>query len=104
LVQLTDGADAVTGEAAARAFAAEVAALAHAMQPRTLFASGGETADSVLWELGIGVLAVQGEVLPGLPVSTALRAGESLAVVTKSGGFGTPTTLVGLLGAVVGDH
>lgn len=44
-------------------------------------------------QLGISVLELLGEALPGLPIA---RAG-GLTVVTKSGGFGDPDTLSTLL-------
>ncbi|WP_020039109.1 four-carbon acid sugar kinase family protein [Salipiger mucosus] len=54
--------------------------------------TGGATAEAVLDAAGITRLEVLGEALPGLPLS---RAG-TLRVVTKSGGFGLPDTLVRL--------
>lgn len=57
-----------------------------------LILSGGATAQVILEQLGIGVLEVLGEALPGLPIA---RAG-GLTVITKSGGFGDPDTLVRL--------
>lgn len=74
---------------------AEVArALAKTMEPlvvgaATLVLTGGATAEAVLDLLGIDVLDVQGDVLPGLPLS---RAGQ-WQIVTKSGGFGGADTL-----------
>lgn len=63
-------------------------------QPAESFVlSGGATAEIVLESLGIGVLLLEGELLPGLPVS---RAGQ-WRVVTKSGGFGDRDTLVRLM-------
>jgi D-threonate/D-erythronate kinase len=59
-------------------------------QPGSLLVlSGGETAQIVLRRLGIHVLDLIGETLPGLPLA---RAGD-LTVVTKSGGFGAEETL-----------
>jgi uncharacterized protein YgbK (DUF1537 family) len=55
-----------------------------------LVISGGETARAILCHLGIKVLDLKGEALPGLPLA---RAGD-LTVVTKSGGFGTEETLL----------
>jgi hypothetical protein len=54
-----------------------------------LVVSGGETAQIILGRLGIRVLDLVGEAMPGLPLA---RAGD-LTVVTKSGGFGTEDTL-----------
>lgn len=60
----------------------------------TLVLSGGATAQAVLRALGIGILALAGEALPGLPIA---RAG-GFTIITKSGGFGTPDALLRLLG------
>ncbi|MBM3604152.1 MAG: hypothetical protein FJX25_05180 [Alphaproteobacteria bacterium] len=57
--------------------------------PATLIACGGETAGSILSRMGVGHLDVEGTALPGVPVSRAqLADGRTVAVVTKSGGFG----------------
>ena len=54
-----------------------------------LILSGGATAQIILGQLGIRVLEIMGETLPGLP----LAHGGGLTVVTKSGGFGDRETL-----------
>jgi uncharacterized protein YgbK (DUF1537 family) len=59
----------------------------------TLVISGGATAQLVLRALGIEVLELLGEALPGLPLA---RSG-GLTIITKSGGFGSPDALVELL-------
>lgn len=60
----------------------------------TLVLSGGATAQVVLRALGIGILELHGEALPGLPIA---RAG-GFTIITKSGGFGEPDALLRLLG------
>lgn len=65
----------------------------------TLFISGGATAQTVLRKLGIGVLELLGEALPGLPIA---RAG-GFTIITKSGGFGDAGTLVQLFGHLCGS-
>jgi uncharacterized protein YgbK (DUF1537 family) len=56
---------------------------------RALFVTGGETAFSVLKEIGGYGLRVEQELLPGIPVSKLLGGRhEGLKVVTKAGGFG----------------
>ena len=60
----------------------------------TLVLSGGATAQAVLRALGIGILALAGEAMPGVPIA---RAG-GFTIITKSGGFGTPDALLRLLG------
>lgn len=60
----------------------------------TLVLTGGATAQSVLAELGIDMLYMEGEIFPGLPVSRS----NKWRIVTKSGGFGDDNTLSRLLG------
>lgn len=62
----------------------------------TLVLTGGETAAAVLTALGVGVLRVQGEVLPGLPLCRAADRPDLPDLITKSGGFGPPDTLLRL--------
>lgn len=57
-----------------------------------LVLTGGATAEAVIDTLGIDLLHVDGEAMPGLPVSHA----GNMQIVTKSGGFGTRDTLVRL--------
>lgn len=49
--------------------------------------------DAILGEIGVGCIRVEGEVLPGVPVSS-MMAQQPLRLVTKSGGFGPPETLL----------
>lgn len=63
---------------------------------RTLVVSGGETAGALLRAADIGVLRVVGEVQPGLPLCHAVEVPGFPALVTKSGGFGRPDTLLRL--------
>ncbi len=64
-----------------------------------LVLSGGATAQAILAALGIGLITLVGEALPGLPIA---RAG-GFTIITKSGGFGDKDTLVRLL-ASSGGH
>lgn len=66
---------------------------AGSLENTLLIVSGGATAQVVLEHLGIAVLEVLGEALPGLPIARA--AGFTL--ITKSGGFGAPDALAGIL-------
>jgi D-threonate/D-erythronate kinase len=59
---------------------------------RSMLLTGGATAEAVLDVLRITLLTVAGEALPGMPFCRA--AGR--VVLTKSGGFGGPDTLVRL--------
>ncbi|HQZ11738.1 MAG TPA: four-carbon acid sugar kinase family protein [Devosia sp.] len=92
VVQATPGRERADDAAVADALAETLARLAIA--PGSLLVlSGGATAQAILARLGIEVLELVGEVLPGLP----LARGGGLTVITKSGGFGDPDTLLRLL-------
>ncbi|MHC8333608.1 four-carbon acid sugar kinase family protein [Pseudomonas sp. LB3P25] len=74
------------------------AALAQLLQPallRTgaLMATGGETARAILGAAGIQRLDLQGDLAPGVAFSRASWRGRDLAVITKAGGFGQPSSL-----------
>lgn len=89
--------------AAAARFADGIAQLVNVRGVKTLLACGGETADTILGSLGLGILTIEGEILPGVPVST-MRLGERrLQLVTKSGGFGSEDALISVVGAVTGS-
>jgi uncharacterized protein YgbK (DUF1537 family) len=70
--------------------------LKHVEDVRTLVLSGGETSAAFLRAAGVNVLSVVGEVLPGLPLCHAVNVSSFPALVTKSGGFGQPDTLLQL--------
>ena len=89
------------GELGAR-FARTAAELSDEAGALTLFACGGETADAILGELAVGVLCVEGELSPGVPVSRMVAGGRAMRLVTKSGGFGGPDTLVSVVDAAGG--
>ncbi len=59
-------------------------------RPGTLLVAGGETLKALCLALSVARLDVTGQITPGLPRST-LRGGrwDGLAVVSKSGAFGT---------------
>lgn len=92
LMQATKGASPASGKAVATALGASLKQLSPPSDA-VLVLSGGATAQVILGMMGLDVLELLGEVLPGLPIA---RAG-SLTVVTKSGGFGDPDTLSRLL-------
>ncbi|MBO0906061.1 four-carbon acid sugar kinase family protein [Jiella sonneratiae] len=101
LARMTQGGGGVDAAAAGAEFACRVCALVEARRPATLLACGGETADALLGRLGIGVLFPCGEAETGVPVSTVrLPGGRTLTLVTKSGGFGDPGTLLRLVEAL----
>jgi D-threonate/D-erythronate kinase len=96
LVRLVLSADFDPRTAGAR-FAQSVAGVLAAGGARSLFSCGGETTDAILGELGVGVLVVEGEFLPGIPVSRMIVNGRTMWLITKSGGFGTPEALISVV-------
>lgn len=99
LLRLTAGDGPFRPETAGPRFAESAARALRASGAATLFGCGGETADAILGALGVGVLAVEGEILPGVPVSRMAVEGREIRLVTKSGGFGGPGALVSLVDA-----
>jgi uncharacterized protein YgbK (DUF1537 family) len=87
----------------ARRFADGLHDLIVRMRPQTLLLSGGDTASAVLGRLGKSLLAVKGEVAAGLPVSLLQLGSFNVSFISKSGGFGGPTTLLDLLSASASD-
>ncbi|WP_321340222.1 four-carbon acid sugar kinase family protein [Breoghania sp.] len=101
IVQMTAGNEAIDSLAASRTFAEGIATLLERRPPQALLACGGETAAAIADRIGCGLLQVDGEVLPGLPVSRMLDGMPGLTFITKSGGFGAPDTLVKLVSKLV---
>jgi len=62
-------------------------------QRETLLFTGGETAAACLNAMGIGVLHLLGEVLPGMPISKPFNFPNTPYIITKSGGFGAADSL-----------
>jgi uncharacterized protein YgbK (DUF1537 family) len=66
--------------------------------PSLLILSGGDTAVHVLARLGIERLTVLAELLPGMPLCTAVdNQGRGYKIVLKPGSFGRDDTLITLL-------
>ena len=63
---------------------------------------GGDTAIPILENLGVARLTVEEELLPGMPLCSAVIDGRETLVVLKPGHFGEEGTLVELLDRVVG--
>jgi uncharacterized protein YgbK (DUF1537 family) len=71
---------------------------------RALLVTGGETASSVLKEIGAYGLQVEQELLPGIPISKLLGGRhEGLKVVTKAGGFGDVRAMSVVLSCLATD-
>jgi D-threonate/D-erythronate kinase len=79
-------------------FAEGVADHVAAFNPARLVMGGGDTTLAILKRLGARVLYPVGEAAPGLPAfDIALRGRKTLRCIAKSGGFGAPDVLAGLL-------
>lgn len=87
-IQMVPSEVAIAPSEASANLAGTVAAAVRRLRPATLFASGGECADAILDRLGVHLLDVRGEALPGLPVCDAMLSGKQLNIALKSGGFG----------------
>lgn len=61
---------------------------------RSLLCCGGETADSILGWHGTGLIEVEGELVPGVPVGHASVNNKKLQIAAKSGGFGAVDCLL----------
>lgn len=82
----------------ARRFATGVARVVGATSPGVLLMSGGDTASAVLSALGVRDVELAGEWAPGVPLLRIGAAGhKGPACLVKSGGFGGPDVLEGLL-------
>jgi len=64
---------------------------------RNLILTGGDIAISACRELGISKLEILGELLPGIPLTSARHDDNSLNIITKAGGFGEKDTLYNLI-------
>ncbi|MFT3973370.1 MAG: four-carbon acid sugar kinase family protein [Amaricoccus sp.] len=99
VLRMVAGGGAFDARAAGERFAEGIAQLVRAEGVGTLLGCGGETADAILGALGQGVLVIDGEVLPGMPVSGMVVDGRRVQLVTKSGGFGAVDALVAMVAA-----
>ena len=77
----------------AERFAEAAAAWMRGLRPRTILATGGDTAAALFEHQGYRVLEVGGEVAAGMPWS---HAPDGTVIVTKSGGFGRNVELLEL--------
>ncbi|WP_342343731.1 four-carbon acid sugar kinase family protein [Martelella limonii] len=93
VVTMTDGGGGLDGATAAARFGRSIGALVRRLKPSMLLIAGGESANAILDDLGIVTLQVLSELRPGLPVSLASGPWQTLQIVTKSGGFGSPELL-----------
>ena len=89
-------------ERVAQRFAEGVLAAIATGEPGTVLCSGGDTARAVLQTLGQTCLQVLGEAAPGLPMSRISLNGRGIVFISKSGGFGKPSTLLDLFANQLG--
>jgi uncharacterized protein YgbK (DUF1537 family) len=76
-------------------------ARAESLRRGGLFLCGGDTAAAVCRLLGAEAIHLLREVQPGIPLGR-IRGGAAhgLAVITKSGGFGQPDAMAGIVGVL----
>ncbi|MGV0816331.1 four-carbon acid sugar kinase family protein [Martelella sp. AMO21009] len=96
VLSICDGGGGLAGEAAGARFCDGASRLLNALWPQSLLVAGGESCNGILDRLGIRSLQVAAELRPGLPISHAAAPWGNLQLVTKSGGFGTPSLLAEL--------
>jgi uncharacterized protein YgbK (DUF1537 family) len=94
-VYACSGEVAANPQAVAARFAKSLATEIRRSRPATMLLTGGETAAAVLEALGVKLVQVRGEAAPGLAWFEIPAAdGETIACISKSGGFGNEDTLV----------
>lgn len=96
-LSISEGGGGVSGQEAARRFAESVATYANRYHPAALLVCGGESAQAILDRLGVNSLQVTAELRPGLPLCEVQVGWGTMQIVTKSGGFGAPDLLAGLV-------
>lgn len=72
-------------------------ALVHANIPAVYVFTGGDTLMAVMQQLGTSFLRPIAEILPGLVLSETILNGQSLFIVSKSGGFGPDDTFMQII-------
>jgi uncharacterized protein YgbK (DUF1537 family) len=83
-------------EVIARQLAAVAHAVIQASGVRTLVIFGGDTARTVLDELGVREVRPLGELESGVPASLFRLANREMGLVSKAGGFGGPNALIAI--------
>lgn len=83
---------------------ARILAAFRELSPQALVLTGGDTAQLTANTLGAHSFILQGEFAPGIPWGTVQGGiAEGCIVITKSGGFGTPTIFNEILKALRGQ-
>jgi uncharacterized protein YgbK (DUF1537 family) len=99
LVRCIEAGPAEDSATVASRFGEGIAALMLRQAPRTLIASGGDTAAAILRAAGVDMLHPVGEVGASLPISFFNLGGGIVHLITKSGGFGGEDILSDIVGA-----
>jgi len=102
IIRIPRGPDDPTADAVARNLGETVATLLKHTNFGTVFLTGGDTAAAVLAAIDRPVIALDGEVAPGVPRGHVELGGRSLCLVTKAGGFGDAALLADLAGRASG--
>lgn len=97
VLSIAEGGGSLSGQEAAAHFAESVARYLRTCRPAALLICGGESAQAVLDRIGVNSLQVIAELRPGLPLCEVEMSWGMLQIVTKSGGFGAPDLMAGLL-------
>jgi D-threonate/D-erythronate kinase len=88
----------------ANAVADTVAEWSKDLLPGAVVMAGGATARAVCERLGATGVRLTGELSPGVPIGRLVGGvWNAVLVVTKAGGFGTPTTLLDVVRALGGS-
>ncbi|MDL2408969.1 four-carbon acid sugar kinase family protein [Rhizobium calliandrae] len=98
LVRCIEAGPAEDGATVACRFGEGIAALIERQTPRTLIASGGDTAAAILRAAGVDTLHPIGEIEASLPISSFNLGGRTAHLITKSGGFGAEDVLSEIVG------
>lgn len=93
IIQIPRSANDPPAEAVAQSLGQCVAQLLSDTAFETLFLTGGDTASAVLAAIDRPVVALDGEVVPGVPRGHVDLHGKPLQLITKAGGFGDPALL-----------
>jgi uncharacterized protein YgbK (DUF1537 family) len=97
IISIPHRTDDPTAEQVARSLGENVAALLERMAFGAVFMTGGDTAAAVLAAIDHPVVALDGEVVPGVPLGHVEFGGKPLRLITKAGGFGEESLLADLV-------
>lgn len=84
-------------EEVARSLAQATAKIIARHHMDAVIATGGDTARAILGALHTKDLRVMGDLMPGVPYSQLVSDSHCLWLVSKAGGFGTPSTLIDIV-------